>query len=60
MSNIDIYKDNYKNRGADFSYKCRNAITFKVRVQVATGYTPPQAVGWQRRYEGEETFASKN
>lgn len=52
MSNIDIYKDNYKNRGADFSYKCRNAITFKVRVQVATGYTPPQAVGWQRRYEG--------
>lgn len=52
MSNIDIYKDDYKNRGVDFSYKCRNAITFKVRVQAATGYAPPQAVGWRRRYEG--------
>lgn len=35
MSNIGIYKDNYKNRGKDFSYKCRGAITFKVRVRAA-------------------------
>ncbi len=39
MSNIDIYKDNYEKRGTDISYKCRTAITFKVKVQVAIGYT---------------------
>lgn len=38
MSNIGIYKDNYKNRDTGVSYKCRSAITVKVKVQVAIGY----------------------
>ena len=48
MSNIDIYKDNYENRGTDISYKCRTAITFKVKVQVAIGNTVVQTVGWRK------------
>lgn len=39
MSDIGIYKDNYENRGTGVSYKCHPAITFKVEVQVAIGYT---------------------
>jgi len=39
MSNIDIYKDNYEDTGADVSYKCRSAIRLKVKVQVAIGDT---------------------
>lgn len=46
MSDIDIYKDNYENRGTDISYKCRTAITSKVKVQVAIGYTDVEARGW--------------
>lgn len=42
MSYIDIYKDNYENRGTDISYKCRTAITCKVKVQVAIGYAAVQ------------------
>lgn len=38
MSNIGVYKGNYENRGTGMSYKCRTAITFKVKVQVAVGY----------------------
>lgn len=46
MSNIDIYKDNYENRGMGISYKCHTAITFKVKVQVVIGYTGVQTVEW--------------
>ncbi len=53
MSNIDIYKDNYENRGTDISYKCRTAITFKVKVQVAIGYTAMQTAGWWKK-KGEK------
>lgn len=46
MSNIDIYKDDYENRGTDISYKCCTAIRFKVKDHVAFGYTAVQTVGW--------------
>lgn len=45
MSNNGIYKDNYENRGTDISYKCCTAISFKVKVQVAIGYTAVQTLG---------------
>lgn len=55
MSNIDIYKDNYKNRGADFSYKCRNAITLEVRVQAADWMRTSSGRSCANRDEEEET-----
>lgn len=45
MSTIDIYKHNYENGGTGISYKCHTAITFKVKVQVAIGYTAVDTVG---------------
>lgn len=56
MSNIDIYKDNYENRGTDISYKCRTAITFKVKVQVAIGYTAVSTVGWYKKGRNINAF----
>lgn len=44
MSHFGIYKDDYENRGTGISYKCRTAITFKVKVQVAAEYTAVQSV----------------
>lgn len=44
MSHFGIYKDDYENRGAGISYKCRTAITVKVKVQVGIEYTAVQSV----------------
>lgn len=46
MSYFGIYKDDYENRGTAISYKCRTAITFKVKVQVAVEYRAVQTVAW--------------
>lgn len=43
MSLFGIYKDDYENRGAGISYKCRTAITVKVKVQVAVEYAAVQS-----------------
>lgn len=61
MSNIGIYKDNYENWGADISYKCRTAITFKVKVHAATEYAALQTACWEKwaKKEMHSVFSPK-